>query len=67
MNAQIRRSFRWGSVYLGAENLLNYKQNDPIIDPQNPFGNNFDATLVWGPIAGRAIYTGIRYKIKNRD
>lgn len=67
MNAQIRRSFRWGSVYLGAENLLNYKQNDPIIDPQNPFGNNFDATLVWGPIAGRAIYAGVRYKIKNKD
>ena len=63
MNAQVRRSFRWGSLYVGAENLLNYKQNDPILDPQNPFGENFDATLVWGPIAGRAIYAGVRYKI----
>jgi outer membrane receptor for ferrienterochelin and colicins len=63
MNAQIRRSFRWGSVYLGGENILDYRQDDPIIDPQNPFDNNFDATLVWGPVAGRAIYAGVRYKL----
>lgn len=63
MNAQVTRSFRWGSIYLGGENLLDYRQNDPIIDPQNPFGNNFDATLVWGPVAGRAVYAGVRYKL----
>ena len=67
MNAQVKRAFRWGSVYVGGENLLNYKQNDPIIDPQNPFGNNFDATLVWGPVAGRAIYAGVRYKLNKRN
>lgn len=64
LNGQVSRGFRWGSVYLGGENLLNFKQNDPIIDPENPFGNNFDASMVWGPVAGRVIYTGIRYKIK---
>ena len=64
MNAQISRGFRWGNIYLGGENILNFKQSNPIIDPQDPFGNNFDASMVWGPVAGRVIYAGIRYKIK---
>ncbi|WP_339867175.1 TonB-dependent receptor [uncultured Algoriphagus sp.] len=63
LNAQISRGFRWGSIYLGGENILNFKQSNPIIDPENPFGQNFDASMTWGPIAGRVIYTGIRYKI----
>lgn len=64
MNAQVSRGFRWGNIYLGSENLLNFKQNNPIIDPQNPFGNEFDASMVWAPIAGRMVYAGFRYKIK---
>lgn len=64
INAQVSRGYRWGSIYLGGENLLNFKQNDPIVDPENPFGNNFDASMVWGPVAGRVVYAGIRYKIK---
>ena len=63
LNAQVSRGFRWGSIYLGGENILNFKQSNPIIDPENPFGENFDASMTWGPIAGRVIYTGIRYKI----
>jgi outer membrane receptor for ferrienterochelin and colicins len=64
INAKVSRGFRWGSIYLGGENLLNLKQNNPIVDAENPFGDHFDASIVWGPIAGRVIYTGIRYKIK---
>lgn len=66
INAQVSRGFRWGSIYLGGENLLNFKQNNPIVDPENPFGNNFDASMVWGPVAGRVLYAGIRYKIKRK-
>ncbi len=64
INTQISRGFRWGNVYLGSENLLNFKQSNPIIDSQNPFGSNFDASLIWAPVMGRMIYTGFRYKIK---
>lgn len=67
MNAQVRRTFRWGSIYLGGENLLDFRQLTPIIDPQDPFGSNFDATLVWGPVAGRTIYAGIRYRINKNN
>jgi hypothetical protein len=63
VNAQVSRGFRWGSIYVGGENILNFKQNNPIVDAENPFGTNFDASMTWGPIAGRVIYTGIRYKI----
>lgn len=64
LNAQVSRGYRWGSIYVGSENLLGFTQDDPIIDPSNPFGDNFDASIVWAPIAGRMIYGGFRYKIK---
>ncbi len=64
LNAQISRGFRFGSIYLGAENLFNFTQDDPITDAGNPFGSNFDASIVWAPVAGRTIYAGFRYKIK---
>lgn len=64
MNVQVSRGFKWGNIYLGAENLLNFTQDDPIIDAENPFSDNFDASIVWAPVAGRMIYAGFRYKIK---
>lgn len=63
-NLQITRNFnkRW-SVYAGIENVFNYRQDQPIIDANNPFGNQFDASLVWGPIFGRMVYGGLRFRI----
>ena len=63
-NGQITRKFRTFDVYLGGENLLNFKQKNPIIDSDNPFGNNFDASMIWGPVQGRVVYAGFRYSIK---
>ncbi|MBL7900952.1 MAG: carboxypeptidase-like regulatory domain-containing protein [Bacteroidia bacterium] len=51
-------------LYLGVENLLNYKQNNPIVAADKPFGKYFDASMVWGPIYGRMLYAGLRFKIK---
>ena len=65
LNAQVSRGFRWGSIYAGSETALGFTQDNPIIDAENPFGNNFDASIVWAPIAGRMVYAGFRYKIKN--
>jgi hypothetical protein len=50
-------------IYLGGENITNFKQLNPIIDSQNPFGQKFDATNVWGPIMGINIYGGFRFSI----
>lgn len=63
LNAQITKNFRTWSVYAGAENITNFKQKNPIISPENPFGNTFDATMVWGPTMGRKFYIGLRYAI----
>ena len=64
LNAQVTRSWKSLELYLGGENLLNFRQDHPIMDPQNPFGTQFDATQVWGPIMGWNAYFGLRFTMK---
>lgn len=52
------------NIYVGVENLLNYKQPSPIVAADVPYSRYFDASMVWGPIYGRMIYAGLRYRIK---
>lgn len=59
-NAQISKKIGDFELYLGAENITNYIQPSPIIDAHNPFGQFFDASLVWGPLDARTIYAGFR-------
>jgi outer membrane receptor for ferrienterochelin and colicin len=61
--AQITKNTKRFDIYLGIENIFNYKQDDPIIDHQNPFGPDFDSSMIWGPLMGRKIYAGIRLRI----
>lgn len=63
LNMQITKKWKKLSVYLGGENLLNFKQKKPILGAENPFGTYFDSSIVWGPIFGRNIYFGLRYSI----
>ncbi|MBL7923917.1 MAG: TonB-dependent receptor [Bacteroidia bacterium] len=66
--AQLTRVFKTWEVYLGAENILNYRQKNVILGSDNPFGTDFDATQVWGPVVGTRIYAGLRLNIsKNTD
>jgi outer membrane receptor for ferrienterochelin and colicin len=65
-NAQVTKYFKWGSAYVGVENLGNYTQDNPIVDSSNPFGNNFDSSMIWGPLHGRKFFVGFRWAI-NRD
>jgi outer membrane receptor for ferrienterochelin and colicin len=60
LSAQITRIFRHWSVYVGGENMTGYKQKTPIIDASNPWGDNFDSTMVWGPVHGAIYYAGLR-------
>lgn len=61
LNAQITRNFRHWSIYLGGENLTGYRQKTPVIGADNPWGDNFDATMVYGPVQGAMAYVGVRY------
>ena len=64
LSAQITRFFRFGSIYLGAENLTGFTQKSPIIDASNPYGNNFDSTMIWGPVQhGAKYYIGVRFNL----
>lgn len=63
LHAQITKRFKRIDIYAGAENLSDFKQENLIIDAENPFGDNFDASIIWGPVSGRKFYAGIRLKI----
>ena len=67
LNAQITYKLKKWDFYVGGENLTNYRQENPIVEPENPFGPNFDATRAWGPIIGYNIYVGLRYSIKKEN
>ena len=58
--AQITRKFNKVELYAGGENLLNYRQPDPIISADDPFSGNFNASIIWGPLMGIRIYAGMR-------
>lgn len=65
MNFQVTRTFSSiFEMYLGGENIGNYRQDRAILDSDNPFGTNFDASIVYAPIFGNMYYAGLRFKIK---
>jgi outer membrane receptor for ferrienterochelin and colicin len=65
MNAQITRTFSSTfEIYAGAENLGNYQQDRAILGNENPFGTNFDTSIVYAPVFGQMFYAGLRFKIK---
>lgn len=61
LNAQVTRNFRNWSVYLGGENLTGYTQKNPIVGASDPWGPDFDSTMIWGPLHGAVVYVGFRY------
>ena len=64
LHAQVLRKWSKWEVYFGAENLTNYKQENPILAADDPFGDYFDSSMVWGPVIGRSINAGIRFIIE---
>ncbi len=65
MNAQITRTFSSVfEVYVGGENIGNYRQKKAVLGNDNPFGPNFDTSIVYAPIFGQMYYAGLRFKIK---
>lgn len=64
LHAQVTKKFRLIDLYLGGENLLNFKQHHPIVSADDPESTYFDASMIWGPLMGRTIYAGLRLKIK---
>lgn len=64
LNAQITRVFSKAfEVYVGGENLTNYKQANGILAADAPFGAYFDSTMQYAPAFGQMYYAGLRFKL----
>ncbi|HPW78831.1 MAG: catecholate siderophore receptor CirA [Bacteroidetes bacterium ADurb.Bin037] len=61
--AQITKKINKVEIYAGGENLLNYRQPNPIISADDPFSPNFNAAIIWGPLMGIRIYAGMRLSL----
>ena len=61
--AQVTRRFKGWDVYVGAENLTNYTQKNPIIGADNPRQAMFDASCIWGPLMGIKAHVGFRFTL----
>ncbi len=64
IHAQVTRKFKKWDAYIGGENLTNFMQHHPVLQPDRPFEPGFDAGMIWGPLLGRMFYAGIRYSLK---
>ena len=65
MHLQVTKVFsKKFEVYIGGENLTNTRQLNPVLAADDPFGVNFDTTIVYAPVFGRMYYAGLRFKIK---
>ena len=61
--AQVTRRFKGWDVYIGAENLTNFRQKDAIIGASNPLQPSFDASCIWGPLMGIKAHVGFRFTL----
>jgi outer membrane cobalamin receptor len=66
LNSQITRVLGAFEIYVGVENIGDFIQADAIIDAENPFGPNFDATVIYSPLNGRSFYVGARLKLNTK-
>ena len=65
VNAQITRTFSSVfEMYIGGENMGNYRQKKAILGAADPFGPYFDSSIVYAPVFGQMYYAGLRFKIK---
>ena len=61
--AQVTRRFKGWDVYIGAENLTNFRQKNAIIGADNPRAPYFDASCIWGPLMGIKAHVGFRFTL----
>ena len=63
-NTQLTRVFsNKFEIYIGGENVGNYTQKTPILGAIDPFGNDFDSSIIYAPISGSMFYLGLRFKL----
>lgn len=58
LNAQVLKYFKHTEMFIGCENITNYKQKNVILG--SPFTTLFDAYQIYAPITGVTVYGGFR-------
>ena len=69
--AQVSRKVGRFDIYVGCENIADYRQKDrwdyrqedPILNWENPYDYRFNSMNVWGPLMGRKFYAGLRFNL----
>ncbi|WP_416996700.1 TonB-dependent receptor [Alistipes dispar] len=61
--AQVSRKVGKFDIYVGCENIADYRQEDPILNAANPYDYKFNSMNVWGPLMGRKFYAGLRFNL----
>ncbi|MDE7305667.1 MAG: TonB-dependent receptor [Alistipes sp.] len=61
--AQVSRKVGKFDIYVGCENIADYRQKDPILHASNPYSYEFNSMNVWGPLMGRKFYIGMRWNL----
>ena len=76
---QVTKFFRTWSIYLGAENMTNFTQDNPIVGERvlgdkakgggfvDPYSANYDASMIWAPIHGWKLYLGFRWALEREE
>ena len=69
LSAQVTRRFKCVDVFIGGENLTNFRQKNVLLGIKgadgfvNPRLQSFDASAVWGPVVGVSLYVGVRFTL----
>jgi outer membrane receptor for ferrienterochelin and colicins len=67
MNVQLSKTFTSGfEVYGGIKNVFNFFPENPLLEPENPFGKNFDTSYNYSSIQGIKGFCGVRYTLESR-
>ncbi|MGB0176852.1 MAG: TonB-dependent receptor, partial [Owenweeksia sp.] len=67
LNTQVNKTFKNGlEVFAGVDNLLDFRQDNPIVNAENPYAPYFDTNFTWGPVFGRNVYAGLYYTLPDK-
>lgn len=61
--AQVSRKVGKFDIYVGCENIADYRQEVPIMNASDPYSTGFNSMNVWGPLMGRKFYAGLRFNL----
>jgi outer membrane receptor for ferrienterochelin and colicins len=64
---QFTKFFAGFELYMGVENLFDFRQRDPITNAAHPFERYFEPGFAWGPTKGRELFAGFRIRVLREE